>query len=71
MPFNIDLKLEVVDSPIPAGGIIDTFPRTKFDLDTGPVRLALIEDNPSTTPRQLHQWNTAQIIYTALSCNHQ
>ena len=35
-----------------------------------PVRLAVIEDNLNTMPRRIHNWNSAQTAYTALSCNH-
>ena len=40
------------------------------DLDIGAVRLAVIEDNLNTMPRRIHNWNSAQTAYTALSCNH-
>ena len=40
------------------------------DLNIGPVRLAVIEDHLNTMPRKLHNWNSAQTAYTALSCNH-
>ena len=40
------------------------------DLNIGPVRLAIIEDHLNTMPRRIHNWNTAQTAYTALSCNH-
>ena len=40
------------------------------DLDIGPVRLAVIEDHLNTMPRRIHNWNSAQTAYTALSCNH-
>ena len=40
------------------------------NLDIGPVRLALIEDNLNEMPRRQHDWQSAQTIYTALSCNH-
>ena len=40
------------------------------DLDIGPVRLAIIEDHLNTMPRRIHNWNSAQTAYTALSCNH-
>ena len=41
------------------------------DLNIAAVRLAIIEDNLNTMPRRLHQWQSAQTAYTALSCNHQ
>ena len=40
------------------------------DLDIGPVHLAVIEDNLNTMPRRIHNWDSAQTIYTTLSCNH-
>ena len=40
------------------------------DLNIGPVRLAIIEDHLNTMPRRIHNWNSAQTAYTALSCNH-
>ena len=40
------------------------------DLNIGPVRLAIIEDNLNTMPRKLHHWNTAQTIYNDLCRNH-
>ena len=40
------------------------------DLNIGAVRLAIIEDNLNTMPRKLHNWQSAQTIYTALNCNH-
>ena len=40
------------------------------DLDIGPVRLAIIEDHLNTMPRRIHNWDSAQTAYTALSCNH-
>ena len=40
------------------------------DLNIGPVRLAVIEDHLNTMPRRIHNWNSAQTAYTALSCNH-
>ena len=40
------------------------------DLNIGAVRLAVIEDNLNTMPRRIHNWNSAQTAYTALSCNH-
>lgn len=41
------------------------------DLNIGPVRLAIIEDNLNEMPRRQHNWQSAQTVYTALSCNHQ
>ena len=40
------------------------------DLNIGPVRLALIEDNLNTMPRKLHNWNSAQTVYDDLCRNH-
>ena len=40
------------------------------DLDIGPVRLAVIEDNLNTMPRKLHNWNSAQTVYDDLCRNH-
>ena len=40
------------------------------DLNIGPVRLAIIEDNLNTMPRRTHNWNTAQNIYNDLCRNH-
>ena len=40
------------------------------DLDNAAVRLAVIEDHLNTMPRRIHNWNSAQTAYTALSCNH-
>ena len=40
------------------------------DPNIGPVRLSVIEDHLNTMPRRIHNWNSAQTAYTALSCNH-
>ena len=40
------------------------------DLNVGPIPLAIIEDNLNTMPRELHRWETAHTVYTALTCNH-
>ena len=40
------------------------------DLNTNPVRLAVIADNRNTMPRKLHNWKSAADIHTHLSRNH-
>lgn len=40
------------------------------ELNVGQVRLAVIEDNPDTMPRKLHDWDSAHSVYTELTCNH-
>lgn len=51
-------------------GLLRRWPPKSTDLDIGPVRLAIIEHNLNTMPRQPHQWQSAQTVYTAQSCNH-
>ena len=51
-------------------GLLRRWQPESTDLNIGPVRLAIIEDNLNTMPRRIHNWNTAQTAYTALSCNH-
>ena len=53
-----------------ANGLLRRWLPKSTDLDLGPVPLALIEDNLNEMPRKLHHWQSAQTIYTALSCNH-
>ena len=40
------------------------------DLNIGAARLAVIEDRINTMPRKLHNWDSAQTIYTALCRDH-
>ena len=51
-------------------GLLRRWPPKSTDLDIAAVRLAAIEDNLNTMPRELHHWQSAQTVYTALSCNH-
>ena len=51
-------------------GLLHRWLPKSTDLDIGPVRLAVIEDHLNTMPRRIHNWNSAQTAYTALSCNH-
>ena len=51
-------------------GLLRRWQPESTDLDIGPVRLAIIEDHLNTMPRRIHNWNSAQTAYTALSCNH-
>jgi len=39
-------------------------------LDLSPLRLSVIEDNPDSMPRRLHNRQSAADIYTRLSRNH-
>lgn len=52
-------------------GLLRRWPPKSTDLNTGPVRLAIIEDQLNTMPRKLHNWNPAQTTYNDLYRNHQ
>ncbi len=51
-------------------GLIRRWLPKSTDLDVNPVRLAIIEDQPDTMPRKLHNWKPAQTVYDELCCNH-
>ena len=51
-------------------GLLRRWQPESTDLNINPVHLAVIEDNLNTMPRRIHNWNSAQTAYTALSCNH-
>ena len=51
-------------------GLLRRWQPESTDLNINPVRLAIIEDHLNTMPRRIHNWDSAQTIYTALSCNH-
>ena len=51
-------------------GILRRWLPKSTGLNIGPVPLAIIEDNLNEMPRRQHDWQSAQTVYTALSCNH-
>ena len=51
-------------------GLLRRWLPNRTPLDLSPLRLSIIEDNPNTMPRRLHNWQSTADTYTQLARNH-